>query len=59
MPVKYDEYYSAQDHALGPAYADVIAFFQNLEKGKLCWMWVLDKGGMHSTGPDGTSRYWD
>ena len=40
MPVKYDEYYSAQDHALGPAYADVIAFFQNLEVGQT----VLDVG---------------
>jgi tellurite methyltransferase len=34
MPVKYDEYYSAQDHALGPAFEDVIAFFQNLEAGQ-------------------------
>ena len=33
MPVKYHEYYSAQDHALGPAFEDVIAFFQNLELG--------------------------
>ena len=34
MPVKYDEYYSAQDHALGPAMKDVVAFFQNLEAGQ-------------------------
>ena len=34
MPVKYDEYYSAQDHALGPALA------QNLEVGQT----VLDVG---------------
>ena len=34
MPVKYDEYYSAQNHALGPAFEDVIAFFQNLEAGQ-------------------------
>ena len=40
MPVKYDEYYSAQDHALGPAFKDVIAFFQNLEVGQT----VLDVG---------------
>ena len=33
MPVKYHEYYSAQDLALGPAFEDVIAFFQNLELG--------------------------
>ena len=39
MPVKYDEYYSAQDHALGPAFKEVIAFFQNLELGQ-----VLDVG---------------
>ena len=40
MPVKYDEYYSAQDHALGPAFEDVIAIFQNLEAGQT----VLDVG---------------
>ena len=40
MPVKFDEYYSAQDHALGPAFKDVIAFFQNLEVGQT----VLDVG---------------
>ena len=40
MPAKYDEYYSAQDHALGPAFEDVIAFFQNLEIGQT----VLDVG---------------
>jgi tellurite methyltransferase len=40
MPVKYDEYYSAQDHALGRAFEDVIAFFQNLEAGQT----VLDVG---------------
>ena len=34
MPVKYDEYYSAQDHALGPAFEDIIAIFQNLEAGQ-------------------------
>ena len=34
MPAKYDEYYSAQDHALGPAFEDVIALFQNLEIGQ-------------------------
>ncbi len=39
MPVKYDESYSAQDHALGPACKEVIAFFQNLELGQ-----VLDVG---------------
>ena len=40
MPVKYDEYYSAQDHALGPAFEDVISFFQNLEARQT----VLDVG---------------
>lgn len=40
MPAKYDEYYSAQDHSLGPAFEDVIAFFQNLEIGQT----VLDVG---------------
>ena len=40
MPVYNDEYYSAQDHALGPAFKDVIAFFQNLEVGQT----VLDMG---------------
>ena len=40
MPVYNDEYYSAQDHALGPAFKDVIAFFQNLEVGQT----VLDVG---------------
>ena len=40
MPVKYDEYYSAQDHALDPAFEDVIAIFQNLEAGQT----VLDVG---------------
>ena len=40
MPAKYDEYYSAQDHALGPAFEDVLAFFQNLEIGQT----VLDVG---------------
>ena len=40
MPVKYDEYYSTQDHALGPAFKEVIAFFQNLELGQT----VLDVG---------------
>ena len=35
MPVKYDESYSAQDHALGPACKEVIAFFQNLELGQV------------------------
>ena len=40
MPVKYDEYYSAQDDALGPALKDAIAFFQNLEVGQT----VLDVG---------------
>jgi 2-polyprenyl-3-methyl-5-hydroxy-6-metoxy-1,4-benzoquinol methylase len=40
MPVKYDEYYSAQDHALGPAFKDIIAFFKNLEVGQT----VLDVG---------------
>ena len=40
MPVNYDEYYSAQDHALGPAFEDVIAIFQNLEAGQT----VLDVG---------------
>jgi len=34
MPVKYDEYYSAQDHALGPGFENIIAFFQNLELGQ-------------------------
>jgi hypothetical protein len=34
MPVKYDEYYSTQDHALGPAFEGVISFFQNLEAGQ-------------------------
>ena len=40
MPVKYDEYYSTQDHAVGPAFKEVIAFFQNLELGQT----VLDVG---------------
>jgi 2-polyprenyl-3-methyl-5-hydroxy-6-metoxy-1,4-benzoquinol methylase len=40
MPVKYDEYYSTQDHALGPAFEGVISFFQNLEAGQT----VLDVG---------------
>ena len=40
MPVKYDEYYSTQDHALGPAFKVVFAFFQNLELGQT----VLDVG---------------
>ena len=40
MPAQYDEYYSAQDHALGPAFKEVIAFFQNLELGQT----VLDVG---------------
>ena len=40
MPVKYDEYYSAQNHALGSAFKDAIAFFQNLEVGQT----VLDVG---------------
>ena len=39
MPVKYDEYYNTQDHALGPAFKEVIACFQNLELGQ-----VLDLG---------------
>ena len=40
MPVKYDECYSAQDHALGPVLKDIIAFFKNLEVGQT----VLDVG---------------
>ena len=40
MPSKYDGYYSAQNHALGPAYVDVIASFQNMEIGQT----VLDVG---------------
>ena len=40
MPVNYDEYYSAQDRALGPAFEDVIAIFQHLEAGQT----VLDVG---------------
>ena len=40
MPATYDGYYGAQDHALGPAFEDVIAFFQNLEIGQT----VLDVG---------------
>ena len=51
MPVKYDEYYSAQDHALGPAFKDVIAFFQNLEVGQTVLDVGLDKGGMQSRWP--------
>ena len=39
MPVKYDEYYSTHDHAVGPAFKEVIAFFQNLELEQ-----VLDLG---------------
>jgi hypothetical protein len=34
MPFKYDEYHSAQDHALGPGFENIIAFFQNLELGQ-------------------------
>ena len=51
MPAKYDEYYSAQDHALGPAFKDVIAFFQNLEVGQTVLDVGLDKGGMQSHWP--------
>ncbi|NCV12052.1 MAG: class I SAM-dependent methyltransferase [Rhodobacteraceae bacterium] len=40
MPVKYDEYYSAQNHALGSAFKDATAFFQNLEVGQT----MLDVG---------------
>ena len=40
VPVKYDEYYSAQNHALGSAFKDATAFFQNLEVGQT----VLDVG---------------